>query len=72
MKFTAYEAEGIRPPVENSPLMGWMYRDLSLQAVSNLLGVVEIAITLPDDRLGFRKGVLLRDPDGHALQVIER
>ena len=29
-------------------------------------------IALPDSQLGFRKGVLLRDPDGHALQVIER
>jgi uncharacterized membrane protein YkgB len=25
MKFTAYEAEGIRPMVANSPLMGWVY-----------------------------------------------
>ncbi|OLC31772.1 MAG: glyoxalase [Candidatus Rokubacteria bacterium 13_1_40CM_4_69_5] len=29
-------------------------------------------IALPDARLGFRQGVLLRDPDGHALQVTER
>ncbi len=29
-------------------------------------------IALPDAPLGFRKGLLLRDPDGHALQVIER
>ena len=26
MKFTAYEAEGIKPLVANSPLMGWVYR----------------------------------------------
>jgi uncharacterized membrane protein YkgB len=25
MKFTAYEAEGIRPMVANSPLMSWAY-----------------------------------------------
>ena len=31
MKFTAYEAEGIRPMVANSPLMSWAY------------GVIEIA-----------------------------
>ncbi len=30
------------------------------------------AITLPDRGLGFGKGLLVRDPDGHALQVIER
>ena len=26
MKFTAYEAEGIKSLVETSPLMSWMYR----------------------------------------------
>ena len=25
MKFTVYEAEGIKPLVVNSPLMGWLY-----------------------------------------------
>jgi catechol 2,3-dioxygenase-like lactoylglutathione lyase family enzyme len=28
--------------------------------------------TLPDDTLGFRRGHLVRDPDGHALQLVER
>lgn len=27
--------------------------------------------TLPDDRLGFRTGFLVRDPDGHVLRVVE-
>jgi uncharacterized membrane protein YkgB len=44
MKFTAYEAEGIRPLVANSPLMGWVYNLLSVTAFSSLLGLVEIAI----------------------------
>jgi reactive chlorine resistance protein C len=44
MKFTAYEAEGIRPLVANSPLMGWVYSLMSVTAFSSLLGVVEIAI----------------------------
>ena len=44
MKFTAYEANGIQPLVANSPFMGWVYEILSVQAFSNLLGVVEIAI----------------------------
>ena len=44
MKFTAYEAEGIRPLVANSPLMGWVYNFMSVTAFSSLLGVVEIAI----------------------------
>ena len=44
MKFTDYEASGIQPLVANSPLMGWLYGFLSVQMLSNLLGVVEIAI----------------------------
>jgi uncharacterized membrane protein YkgB len=44
MKFTAYEAEGIRPLVANSPLMGWVYNLVSVMAFSLLLGVIEIAI----------------------------
>ena len=44
MKFTAYEAEGIRPLVANSPLMGWVYNLMSVTAFSSLLGVVEIVI----------------------------
>ena len=42
MKFTAYEAAGIKALVETSPLMSWMYRFLSLQATSNLIGVAEL------------------------------
>jgi catechol 2,3-dioxygenase-like lactoylglutathione lyase family enzyme len=29
-------------------------------------------ITLPDGSLGFRKGVLVRDPDGHVMEVVEQ
>ena len=43
MKFTAYEAEGIKPMVANSPLMGWVYGVLSVGQFAALLGVVEIA-----------------------------
>jgi reactive chlorine resistance protein C len=46
MKFTAYEAAGIQPLVANSPFMGWMYRLLSVQLFSDLLGLVEIAIAV--------------------------
>jgi catechol 2,3-dioxygenase-like lactoylglutathione lyase family enzyme len=28
-------------------------------------------VTLPDSSLGFRKGLLVRDPDGHAVRVIQ-
>ncbi|MGH9872984.1 MAG: YkgB family protein [Pyrinomonadaceae bacterium] len=43
MKFTAYEAAGIKALVETSPLMSWMYKFLSLQATSNVIGVAEIS-----------------------------
>jgi uncharacterized membrane protein YkgB len=46
MKFTAYEAEGIRLYVTNSPLMSWVYGLLSVRGFSAVLGVVEVAIAL--------------------------
>lgn len=46
MKFTAYEAAGIQPLVSSSPLMSWTYQFLSVQAVSNLLGIIEISIAV--------------------------
>src|SRR5947209_4604870 len=46
MKFTTYEAEGIRPFVANSPLLSWVYGPLSVRGFSALLGVVEVAIAL--------------------------
>ena len=46
MKFTNYEAEGIRPFVENSPLMSWLYQIFSVSQFSAILGVVEIAVGL--------------------------
>src|SRR5256885_10946788 len=46
MKFTAYEAEGIRPYVANSPLMSWVYGPLSVRDFAAMLGVVEVAIAV--------------------------
>lgn len=46
MKFTSYEAQGIQPLVQTSPLMAWIYRFLSVQALSNVLGVIEISLGL--------------------------
>src|SRR5438874_11346715 len=46
MKFTAYEAEGIRPFVAHSPLMSWVYGLLSVRGFSAVLGVVEVAIAV--------------------------
>ncbi len=44
MKFTAYEAEGIRPFVENSPLFAWTYPVFGVQGLSNILGATEILV----------------------------
>lgn len=45
-KFTAVEAEAIKPLVSNSPLMSWMYSVMSVQAVSNVIGTSEIVFAL--------------------------
>jgi reactive chlorine resistance protein C len=42
-KFAAFEAEGIRPLVGNSPLLSWLYPLLGVRGTSALFGVVEIA-----------------------------
>jgi reactive chlorine resistance protein C len=46
MKFTAYEAEGSRLYVANSPLMSWVYGPMSVRGFSALLGVVEVAVAI--------------------------
>jgi reactive chlorine resistance protein C len=43
-KFTATEAEGIRPLLEHSPLMSWLYLFTGVQGASNLIGAAEIVI----------------------------
>ena len=44
LKFTTYEAEGIKPLVEHSPLLSWTYSVLSVTSFSGLLGFIEILI----------------------------
>ena len=46
MKFTAYEAEGIRPFVENSPLFSWTYPVFGVRGLSGILGTTEILVGL--------------------------
>jgi len=41
-KFTAFEAQGIRPLVEHSPLLRWLYPLLGVRGASSLIGVVEL------------------------------
>ena len=42
LKFTAYEADGIRPLVASSPLLSWVYDVVSVTTFSAVLGVVEL------------------------------
>lgn len=46
LKFTEYEAKGIEPFVANSPFFAWAYKAMGLRTLSNLIGVIEIAIGL--------------------------
>jgi uncharacterized membrane protein YkgB len=42
-KFAAFEAEGIRPLVENSPLLSWLYPLFGVRGTSAVIGVMELA-----------------------------
>lgn len=44
LKFAAFEAEGIKPLIEHSPLMSWMYALFSVRTASGLLGVFAITV----------------------------
>ena len=46
MKFTAYEAQGLVPLVENSPILSWFYAVFSVRGFSTFLGFVELSIGL--------------------------
>ena len=46
MKFTEYEAQGLVPLVENSPLLSWFYALFSVRGFSTFLGFVELSIGL--------------------------
>ena len=45
-KYFAFEAEGIKPLVEHSPLLSWMITAFGVQGASNVIGTIEIAIGL--------------------------
>jgi uncharacterized membrane protein YkgB len=46
LKFTPGEAAGIQPLIAHSPLLSWLYAILSVQGVSNLIGMIEIVIAV--------------------------
>jgi reactive chlorine resistance protein C len=45
-KFTLTEAEAIRPLLELSPLMSWLYLFTGVQGASNLIGTAEIVTAI--------------------------
>jgi reactive chlorine resistance protein C len=45
-KFFEFEAEAIRPFIEHSPLLSWLYGVLGTRKTSALIGVIEIAAGL--------------------------
>jgi catechol 2,3-dioxygenase-like lactoylglutathione lyase family enzyme len=69
------------PPEEKSnDLIHWQTRFLGIsvdEATQTLRNsrsafVSTGAVELPDGKAGFRKAVTVRDPDGHAIQIVER
>src|SRR5260370_14009626 len=67
MKFTGYEAKGVEPLVAHSPFMSWMYSFLSVQTVSDALGVVEVTIAI---LIGLRHWSAKASALGSAAAVI--
>lgn len=45
-KFFAFEAEGIKPLVENSPFLSWMLGAFGVRGTSNVIGTIEIVTGL--------------------------
>ena len=43
MKFTAYEAAGIAPFIEHSPIMSWLHALVGVQGASYVIGVIELS-----------------------------
>jgi catechol 2,3-dioxygenase-like lactoylglutathione lyase family enzyme len=69
------------PPEEKAnDLIHWQTRFLGISADeaaqtlqnSRSAFVSPGAVALPDGKAGFRKAVTVRDPDGHAIQIVER
>jgi uncharacterized membrane protein YkgB len=46
MKFTAFEAEGIRGLVGNHPLLSWMYPAFGVRGTSAIIGSVELVAAI--------------------------
>ena len=45
-KFFAFEANGIQPLVQHSPILGWMLAVFGLRPTSDIIGVIEVGTGL--------------------------
>lgn len=43
MKFTNYEAQGIAPFIEHSPVMNWLHLLFGVRGASGVIGLIELA-----------------------------
>lgn len=43
MKFTLYEAQGIAPFIEHSPIMSWLHSAFGVRGASGIIGALELA-----------------------------
>jgi catechol 2,3-dioxygenase-like lactoylglutathione lyase family enzyme len=83
IEFLEYLAPGTGRPypadTRSNDLWSWQTRltTRSIEDAANALREGETpfispgVVTLPDAQRGFSKGLLLRDPDGHAVQMVE-
>jgi catechol 2,3-dioxygenase-like lactoylglutathione lyase family enzyme len=83
VEFLEYElpAAGRPMPNDSRPVDLWHWQVTLVvndadEAAARLRGhatfLSSSVVTLPDNALGFTKGFLVRDPDGHAMQVVQR
>lgn len=83
VEFLEYELPSAgRPfPMDSRPTDLWHWQMTLVMsdaeaAAARLRGIGQVVssgvVTMPDGSLGFKKGFLVRDPDGHVMQVVER
>jgi len=84
IEFLEYIAPGDGRPIpvdeRANDLMHWQTKLVTedVEAASQRLRAGEFTfvspgvITIPGGKLGFKKGLLVRDPDGHVMQIIEK
>lgn len=66
MKWTAAEAEAIRPWIADSPFLSWIYLVASVQGGSQIIGVVEIIAAL---LIGVRRWFPLATVVGSVMAI---